>query len=99
CVRYPCQVVFDPAPLQKGECAYAKPNGDRPEEGFVIHLHPLLMMQMDRVPHWVFYQLVVVNYGGFASAEDAEVFGAAALGISREKYYQGLCEMADLLEE
>ena len=21
CVRYPCKVAFDPAPLQKGECA------------------------------------------------------------------------------
>ena len=98
CARYPCKVAFDAAPLQKGECAYCRPNSDKPEDGFVIHVHPLLMMQMDRVAHWVLYQLVVVNYGEFGSSDDAEVFGAAALGISREKYYQGLCQMTVLLE-
>jgi hypothetical protein len=99
CVRYPCAVAFDPAPLQKGECAYPKPKGDKPEDGFVIHLHPLLMTQMDRAAHWVLYQLVVVNYGAFASSGDAEVFGAAALGLSRDHYYEELCATADLLEE
>ena len=99
CVRYPCTVAFDPAPLQKGECAYARPNGDKPEEGFVIHIHPLFMTRMDRVAHLALYQLVVVNYGQFASSDDAEVFGAAALGISRDQYYQALCEMADWLQE
>lgn len=98
CVRYPCQVSFDPAPLQNGECAYPKPNSDKPEDGFIIHVHPLFMLQMDRVAHFVLYQLVVVNYGQFASSDDAEVFGAAALGISKEHYYEGLCKMADLLE-
>ncbi len=97
CARYPCKVAFDPAPLQQGECAYPKANGARPEDGFVIHVHPLFMTQMDRVAHLVLYQLVVVNYGDFASSDDAEIFGAAALGIPREQYYQGLCDMADLL--
>ena len=56
------------------------------------------MTQMDRVAHLAFYQLVVVNYGEFASSDDAEIFGAAALGIPREQYHQSLCEMADLLQ-
>jgi len=43
----------------------------------------------------VLYQLVVVNYGEFASADDAEIFGAAVLGLSKEDYYQGVCELAD----
>jgi hypothetical protein len=97
-VRYSCKIAFDPAPLQKGECAYPKPNSDKPEDGFVIYVHPLFRTQMERVAHLVLYQLVVVNYGEFASSEDAEVFGAAALGISTQEYYQSLCEMADLLE-
>jgi len=97
-VRYPCQVVFDSAPLQPGECAWASPKGGGPEDGFVIYLHPFLLTRLDRAAHWVFYQLVVVNYGGFASSADAEIFGAAALGLSREQYYQDLCDMADLLE-
>jgi hypothetical protein len=43
----------------------------------------------------VFYQLVRVNYGEFASADDAEVFGASALGLSRDAYYESLCQLAD----
>ena len=97
CVRYPCEIAFDAAPLQPGECAHAQAKGDRPEDGFVIHIHPLFMTPLDRVARLALYQLVVVNYGEFASFEDAEVFGAAALGISREQYYQGLCAMADSL--
>jgi len=38
--------------------------------------------------------LVVVNYGEFASAEDAETFGAAVLGLSQHEYYDTLCELA-----
>jgi hypothetical protein len=38
---------------------------------------------------------VLVNYGEFASAEDAETFGAAALGLARDDYYQALCGLAD----
>jgi hypothetical protein len=40
---------------------------------------------------------VLVNYGDFASANDAETFGAAALGLGKEEYYQTLCELADQL--
>jgi hypothetical protein len=47
------------------------------------------------VPALVLYQLVLVNYGDFASPDDAEAFGAAALGISREAYYQMVCQAAD----
>ena len=53
------------------------------------------MMQLEYVPHIVLYQLVLVNYGEFASADDAETFGAAALGLAKEEYYQILCGLAD----
>jgi len=43
------------------------------------------------------YQLVAVNYGVFASADDAETYAAAALGLPREDYYQTLCGLADQL--
>ena len=60
-----------------------------------MHVHPFFLTQLERVPGLVLYQLVLVNYGEFASADDAETFGAAALGISRDEYYAMLCEMAD----
>lgn len=95
CVRYPCEIVFDAAPLQPGEFAWPEPKGSKPEDGFTMYVHPFFMTQLDAVPYLVLYQLVLVNYGPFASPDDAETFGAAALGLSRDDYYAALCELAD----
>jgi len=94
-VRYPCEIVFDSAPLRDDEVAYAAQKGERPEEGFTIFVHPYFATQLGRVPYLVLYQLVLVNYGEFASADDAEIFGSHALGISTDEYYETLCAMAD----
>jgi hypothetical protein len=95
CVRYPCGIEFDSTPLRRGEFAHPVQHGDRPEEGFTIYVHPVFMTQLDQVPLLVLYQLVRVNYGEFASAEDLRVFGAAALGMAKDDYYDALCELAD----
>jgi len=97
CVRYPCELVFDAAPLQPGEFACPVPKGDKPEHGFVMHVHPHFQNQLDRAVLLVLYQLVVVNYGSFASAQDAEVFGASALGLTQDDYYNQVCALADQL--
>ena len=39
--------------------------------------------------------LVAVNYGEFASAHEAETFGAAALGLTCDEYYAELCALSD----
>ncbi len=93
--RYPCEIVFDAAELRPGEFAHPVPKGERPEDGFALHVHPIFMMQPQQVPGLVLYQLVLVNYGPFATADDAETFGASALGLPRDDYYQRLCEAAD----
>jgi len=98
CVRYPCEIVFDGAPLQAGEFAHPVPKGDRPEDGFIMYVHPWFMPQLEQVPLLVLYQLVLVNYGAFAAPEDAESFGAAALGLAKDEYYQALCRLADELQ-
>jgi hypothetical protein len=97
-VRYPCEVVFDSSQLYPGEVAHPVAKTERPEDGFTLHVHPLFMLQLPMVPHLVLYQLVSVNYGEFASAEDGETFGAAALGLSRDDYYATLCDLADQLQ-
>jgi len=97
CVRYPCEIVFDAAELLPGECAHPVQKGGRPEEGFRMCVHPLFLLQLARVPALVLYQLVAVNYGEFASADEAETFGAAALGLTRDEYYAALCVLADEL--
>ena len=97
CVRYPCEIVFDAGPLNAGEIAHPVAKGERPEDGFRMCVHPYFMTDLQRVPYLVLYQLVLVNYGEFASPDDAETFGASALGIAKEEYYHALCEMADEL--
>jgi hypothetical protein len=99
CARYPCEIVFDAAPLQAGEFAHPVAKGDHPADGFTIYVHPFFMMQLDQVPLLVLYQLVLVNYGAFASSDDAETFGAAALGLAKDRYYDTLCRLADELEQ
>ena len=96
-VRYPCEILFDASVLQPGEFAFPHPKGDAPNDGFTIHVHPHFASQLGVVPALVLYQLVAVNYGDFASPDDAEVFGAAALGMARDDYYRHLCELADQL--
>jgi hypothetical protein len=96
-VRYPCKIVFDAAPLEAGEFAHPVARGDRPEDGFTMYVHPFFMAQLPQVPCLVLYQLVLVNYGEFASPDDAEVFGASALGLTRDEYYGRLCALADQL--
>jgi hypothetical protein len=97
CLRYPCKVVFDAAELQPGECAHPVAVGGRPEDGFTLYVHPLFMTDLARVPLLALYQMVLINYGEFASPDDAEVFGAGAAGLSRDDYYAELCAMADRL--
>ena len=99
CVRYPCEVAFDEKPLNAGEFAYPVQNGEHPEQGFTMYVHPVLMTQLPKVPYAVLYELVLVNYGEFASSDDAEAFGAAALGLNKEEYYQSLCGLADEIGE
>ena len=95
CVRYPCELAFDAGPLLPEECAFPLPKGERPEDGFRLCVHPYFSTDPSRVPLLALYQLVAINYGSFASPEDAEVFGSAALGMAREDYYAALCAMAD----
>lgn len=96
-VRYPCTIAFDAPPLQADEFAYPEPLGQRPDAGFRICVHPRFEADLEAVPALVLYQLVAVNYGDFATPEDAEAFGAAALGVGRDEYYRTLCAMADML--
>jgi hypothetical protein len=97
CTRYPCEVVFDATGLEAGEMAHPFPLGAKPEDGFRMQVHPLFMTRLDAVPAMALYQLVLVNYGVFASPADAETFGACALGIPKDQYYKKLCEVADSL--
>jgi hypothetical protein len=99
CVRYPCEIVFNAAPLKPEEFAVPLPKGVRPEDGFTLFVHPRFETERERLPCLVFYQLVAVNYGAFASSDDAVTFGAAALGLAEDDYYRIVCELADRIPQ
>ena len=94
CVRYPCEISFEEEALDPGELAHPLPKGDKPEAGFTLYIHPAFRLQLRELPLLVLYQLVLVNYGEFASPDDAETFGAAVLGLSKDEYYNTLCELS-----
>ena len=94
-VRFPTEVRFDAGPLAEGEFGWPQPVGDQPAAGFVLCIHPCFAERYDVLPLLVAYQLVRVNYGEIATHEEAELFGAALLGLDAEEYYQRLCELAD----
>lgn len=98
-VRYPVELVFDDTPLRDGEFAHPVAKGESPEDGYRLYVHPFFSVEPGLVPALVLYQLVLVNYGDFASPEDAEIFGATVLGISRDEYYAQLCAASDSISE
>jgi hypothetical protein len=94
-VRYPTTLEFSAAELRPGEFACALPAGERPADGFRLIVHPRFRGRDDLVPLLAAYHLVTVNYGDIASHEEAELFGAALLGLDVESYYRMLCGFAD----
>lgn len=99
CVRYPCTLEFNAEPLQAGEFAHPVAKGDSPEDGYTMFVNPLFMTQLPEVPVLVLYQLVLVNYGEFASGDDALTFGAAVLGLTEDDYYTRLCALMEPISE
>lgn len=96
-VRYPTEMIFDSAKLLPGECAHAESKTENPTDGFTIYIHPFFVSNPPDAVILALYQLVVINYGPFASSDDAESLAAAALGISTDDYYDRICQIADRL--
>jgi len=94
-VRYPVALCFDATPLQGEEIAYPLPVDGDPLNGYTLYLHPDLEDDPEAVVKASLYALVVVNYGEVADGAVAEAFGAAALGLEEEQYYQQICSLAD----
>lgn len=93
-IPYPCELRFDADLLLPGEFGHTFAKGVNPEEGFTLYLHPVYSAQPSVWPQLVVHQLAQVLSGQQVSAEEAEVFGAQVLGLSREEYFQTLCELA-----
>lgn len=95
-VRYPTRLEFNSEPIDKGFFAVVDAISDEdPSQGYVISIHEHFKKRLGDVPAIVLYQLVAINYGVIATNEEAEIFGATALGLKQEEYYQLLCSLAD----
>jgi len=94
---FPCEICFDARPLLPGEFSHTVARGLNREDGYIIYLHPQYASQIHSIPYLVLHQLVLINYGGLATADDAENFGALALGLSKEDYYEALCRLSGQL--
>ena len=97
--RFPTEMVFDSSRLDSGMFGICVPNENNEEGGYTIYIHEFFKDKLGYVPMLVLYHMVSVNYGEFATFEEAEFFGASALGIEREEYYQTLCDLADQIPQ
>src|SRR3989338_9779993 len=94
-VRYPTRVEFDSSKIDPGFFAAVEAVAGSPTNEHIIFLHESFRGRSGDIANALLYQLVLVNYGDIATREEAELFGATALGIKQEDYYQALCHLAD----
>jgi len=95
-VRYPTRLEFDSKRIDPGLFAVAEPaDAKDPSQGYIIYIHEHFKGRPGDVPALVLYHLVAVNYDDMATSEEAELFGATALGMEKEEYYKLLCHLTD----
>ncbi|MEZ6005414.1 MAG: hypothetical protein R3F33_14665 [Planctomycetota bacterium] len=96
-VRFPVELRFGTEGLIPGEFAHAEPKEDRAAAGFTLFVHPQFEGRWADLAPLVLYHVPSINYLDVAGAEEAELFGATALGLDIEDYYKRICTLADEL--
>jgi len=96
-VRFPTRIVFDAEALVPGEFAFARPVGKSARDGFEICIHTHFEDRPELIPLLAAYHVPSINYLDVATRHEAELFGAALLGLDVEDYYTKLCELADAI--
>ncbi len=94
-VRYPVKLRFVSEGIDPGMFARTEPVSENAEDGYIIMLHDYFENRYDDLPMLILYQLVLVNYGDLATANDAEIFGATILGMDRDTYYEQVAALVD----
>jgi hypothetical protein len=96
-VRFPTELVFASSALLPGEFACPLPKGEHPKQGFTLAVHELFANQPEALPYLVAYHIPSINYLDVVTNREAELFGAALLGLEVDEYYRRLCALADQL--
>ena len=94
-VRYPTRITFDSGRIDVGLFGVAEKVGADAAEGYIIYIHEHFQRRTGDVPALVLYLLVAVNYGDFASGNEAEEFASAALGMEKDYFYNYICRLVD----
>ncbi|MES9856858.1 MAG: hypothetical protein ABW166_09685 [Sedimenticola sp.] len=97
CIRYPVKIEFVSEGIEPGLFAKTEPLSERLDDGYLISLHSHFENLPDQLPALILYQSVLVNYGDLATADDAELFGSAILGMDRDAYYEQIVTLTDAL--
>jgi hypothetical protein len=84
-VRFPTRIIFDSSKVEKGMFAVVEKEADEPTKSYVIYVHEHFQKRSGDLPAIVLYHVVTVNYGDFATHNEAEEFGSAALGPKSNK--------------
>ncbi|MSR63914.1 MAG: hypothetical protein EXS08_15925 [Planctomycetes bacterium] len=98
-VRFPTELAFDASLLQDGEFAWAMPKGEHPSDGFTLIVHSRFEHRPEALPYLVAYHIPTINYLDVVTNREAELYGAALLGLEVDEYYRRLCALADELEQ
>lgn len=96
-MRFPTRLSFAADGLLDGEFAWARSLGPQPQDGYEIVVHPQFENRSEALPALVAYHIVSVNYLDVATSAEAELYGAALLGLEIDDYYKTVCAFADEL--
>jgi len=96
-MRFPTRLTFAADGLLDGEFAWARSLGAQPQDGYEIVVHPQFENRPEALPALVAYHIVSVNYLDVATSAEAELYGAALLGLEIDDYYKRVCAFADEL--
>jgi hypothetical protein len=98
-VRFPVQIAFTEDHLQRGEFAIPVPLGESAKDGFVLTIRPFFEGNEEALVPLVLYHIPSINYLDIVTHVEAELFGAAMLGLEIDEYYRRICELADSMPE
>jgi hypothetical protein len=98
-VRFPVEVCFTDEGLMRGEFAIPSPCGESATDGFRLLMRPCFQQDEEALVTLALYHLPSVNYLDIVTTKEAELFGAAMLGIEVEDYYQRVCRFADRMPD
>ena len=98
-VRFPVEVVFTDEGLHRGEFAIPVPKGETAKDGFALCVRPMFEGNEEALVFLVLYHIPSINYLDIVTHVEAELFGAAMLGLEIDEYYRRICAFADTMPE